>query len=198
MARGGRFSELRSLSPDLQEEVDRMLNGGTNAREVAKVLQEEHKVLTDKNPDSLKKMLERYRSTDLLEKTRANIIAATKGVSTKKLSKTLNALEEINDLCVIQKARVDKMLNQENKNDSFILKQTSEEIKLLKENLVELGKLQLETGVLRRAPKTVTGQVTDADGNATNFEWTEETDALYQRLEQIDAGLLIDLQAEPS
>ena len=47
MARTGRFSELRSLSADVQEEIDTRLNSGINAREVVQWLQNEVEVLTD-------------------------------------------------------------------------------------------------------------------------------------------------------
>jgi hypothetical protein len=197
MARTQRFAELRNLRPEVQQEIDDRLTAGINAREIVKYLQDDCKVLTDKNPDSLKKMLERYRTSDLAEKNRARVLNATKGMSVSKLAKTLNAMHEINELCVIQRARVDKMLTMEQKQDNFVLKQTSEEIKLLKENLVELGKLQLETGVLKRASRTVTGTVVDADGNTTDFEWDEETKSLYDRLDNLEKGLVIDATALP-
>jgi hypothetical protein len=193
MARDGRFSELRSLPTEVQEEVDTRLNAGTPAREVVGWLQGDGH-LTDKKPDSLKKMLERYKSSDLLEKTRALVLDATKGMSSPVLSRKLNAMHELNDLCVLQRARVDKILLTENKNEHMVLKQASEEIKLLKENLVALGNLQLETGALRRAPKTVSGTMVDDNGQATSFEWTEETAKLFDLLDGLDPNLVIEHQ----
>lgn len=193
MARTGRFAELRSLPQELQDEIDARLGGGTNAREVVTFLQQEMKVLTDKNPDSLKKMLERYRSSDLREKVTSAFVEATKGVSTQKIVTNLNAMAELQTLAATQKGRFEKILATESKNDGFVLKQASEEAKLLKEMLVELGKLQLETGVLKRAPKVISGQTVDADGNATNFEWTEEQGELYRTLENIDPNAVLEL-----
>ncbi|QIG66796.1 hypothetical protein EVB27_127 [Rhizobium phage RHph_TM16] len=191
MAREGRFSEIRSLPQDVQTEIDNRLNNSIPAREIVIWLQDEGH-LTDKNPASLKKMLERYKGSDLLDKNRALVLDATKGMSAPVLAKKLNAMTELNDLCVIQRARVDKMLLTEGKNDALVLKQTSEEIKLLKENLVALGNLQLETGALRRAPKTVSGTMVTEDGQATTFEWTEENAKLFSILDGLDPNLVIE------
>ena len=54
---------------------------------------------------------------------------------------------------------------------------------LLKDMLVQLGHLQLETGYLARAARTVKGSV--MAGEVTEFEWTEEQEKLIQELERV-------------
>ena len=58
-----------------------------------------------------------------------------------------------------------------------------DEGRLLKEMLVELGRLQLETGVLARAPKKITAP-SDPNGGVQTFEWTQEQEALFNELNQ--------------
>jgi hypothetical protein len=79
------------------------------------------------------------------------------------LRKKLVAIDELEQLVAVQKGRLEKVLVKEASLPSgILLKQASDGARLLKETLVELGKLQLETGT--RAPKKVRGTVTDAAG----------------------------------
>lgn len=179
------FKKLQELGPDIVSQVDDMLLGGETATKVAKWLQDELGLLTELKLSSLKKNLERYRSKDLRERVIDEIADRATGKSVAGIKKQIIALDEMTDLVELQRGRLHKMLLRENElPKGVLLKQASDELRLLKEVTVELGKLQLETGVMRRAPKTTTGQVFDPDTGATrNFTWTEEFDNLYRELE---------------
>jgi hypothetical protein len=94
-------------------------------------------------------------------------------------------MDELTELVAHQKDRFEKMYLKE-KMAPLLMKQVSEEGRLLKDMLVELGKLQLETGVLQRAPKKVTGSMTDANGAVQSFEWTLEQEQLFKAIEAGD------------
>jgi hypothetical protein len=179
------FHKLHGLGPERVAEIDAMLAKGLPASRVTQVIQEEWGELTGDKPPSIKKMLERYRRSALREKMIAQVAGATRGISLSTLKKKLSAMEELEQLVLVQKGRFEKILAREHAGP-LLLKQVTEEAKLLKDVLVDLGKLQLETGVLRRAPRTVTGQMVDADGHVRSFEWTEEQEQLYRMLEGVD------------
>jgi hypothetical protein len=185
MPRPEAFKALRALGDERVADVDDMLSRGMPASAVARVIQEEWGELKDRQTASVKKMLERYRGSDLREKMIAEVRQATHGISISTLRKKLNAMDELEQLVMVQKSRFEKMLLRE-RTGPLLLKQVTEEGKLLKEMLVDLGKLQLETGVLRRAPRTVSGTVTDEFGNVRAFAWTEEQERLYRQLENVE------------
>ena len=68
------------------------------------------------------------------------------------------------------------------------LKNTTNEIRLLKDMLVDLGRVQMETGLLPRAAKTIKGTVTGADGQIKEFAWTEEQEELFKEIEELESA----------
>ncbi len=69
----------------------------------------------------------------------------------------------------------------------MLLGQTTEEIRVLQTMLVNLGQLQLETGVMGRAARKLTGSFTDEQGDKLEFSWTEEQEKLYEELSGVVA-----------
>jgi hypothetical protein len=177
---------LRDLPDELVAKIDSRLTSGEPARAIAAWLQSEAQVLTEVKPDTLKKSLERYREGHLRNKVLARITEAQHTKALKTVQKRLNAMDELEEMVVIQRSRVDKMLLME-KDKPILLKSTTDEIRLLKEMLVDLGRVQMDTGVLARATRKVTGTITGADGEISEFSWTEEQQALYQELERVYA-----------
>jgi hypothetical protein len=179
------FRKLHSLGVERVSEIDEMLGRGIPASQVTRTIQEDWRLLTSDKAASVKKMLERYRRSSLRQKVIDRVAGATRGLPIATLKKKLSAMDELEQLVLVQKGRFEKMLVRENQGP-LLLKQVTEEGKLLKDMLVDLGKLQLETGVLRRAPRTIAGTVVDEFGNVRAFEWTEEQEALYRQLENVD------------
>jgi len=187
------FKRLQELGDEVVEQVDQMLNGGETPTRVAKWLQGELGLLTDLKESSLKKNLERYRSKDLKKRLYETVVDLHRGKSVAGIQRQLIALDGLNDAALIQKSRVEKILAKEGQLPvGILLKQASDEMRLFKEMLVELGKMQLETGVMRRAPKTTTGSTFDPEtGQEQQFSFTEEWDKLYAKLEH-SGGVLIE------
>lgn len=184
---GSAIKRLKALGDDVLSIVDSRLTAMEPASHIAKWLQEERGVLLEIKQTSVKKMLERYRYGELRNKVMTRIKDAHTHVPIATVQKRLNALDELEDIVRIQRGRVDKMLLLE-ADKPILLKTTTDEIHLLKDALVDLGRMQMETGVLARAPRTFKGQVTGANGEVKQFEWTEAQEELYQEIMRVTGG----------
>ena len=181
------FKRLKSLGEERMQEVDSRLLSGEPCSAIAAWIQVDLGKLKDIKPASLKKTLERYRETELRNRTLERIAQAQSGSAIKTIQKRLNALDEMEEIVRFQRIRVDKIMMRESKlPEGILLKDTSNEIRLLKDMLLDLGKLQLETGLLPRAAKTFKGSMVGADGEVRQFEWTEEQEELFQTISQMD------------
>jgi hypothetical protein len=179
----GKFKRLMELGEDRVTEIHERLTTGTLPMQLATEMQQEWGVLTDIKIGSVKKMLERFRDSVVTKSIVKGLIQANGNAET--LRKRLNALDELEELTKIQKSRFEKMLLREN-TGPLLLKQVSEERYGLMQLLVELGRLQLETGALQRAPKKLTGRIVGMDGREHAFEWTAEQEQLYRQIEGVD------------
>ena len=179
------FTRMNDFNPAQREQVDTMLGKGIPAREVVELIQAEWGMWVGDKLDTAKKRLQRYRATHLRKRLLNQAIDANKTLSISGITKRLNALDELDKLVQTQIVRYQKVLMREQVGP-LLLKQVTDEGKLLQGMLVDLGKLQLETGILRRAPKTVTGTVLDEDGNIKTFEWTEEQEQLFKELDGVE------------
>jgi hypothetical protein len=181
------FKKLKSLGADRMNEVDARLLSGEPCSSIAAWIQVDLGKCKDIKPASLKKMLERYRETELRQKTLARIANAQRGDSIKTIQKRLNALDEMEDMVRVQRGRVEKILMREaNLPEGMLLRDASNELRLLKDMLLDLGKIQLETGLLAKAPKTFRGSMVSSDGQVKHFEWTEEQEELFRMIEKIE------------
>jgi hypothetical protein len=176
------FKPLKDLGKEKMAAIDSMLTKGIVASQVAALIKDEWKALPGVKVESVKKMLERYRKSELRQRIVDQVAGTTAGLRASTLQKKASAMDMLQELVEIQTGRFKKMLVKEQPTP-LLMKQVSDEGRLLKEMLVELGRLQLETGVLARAPKKVTGQVTDASGQVSTFEWTQEQDELFKSIE---------------
>jgi hypothetical protein len=182
------FQKIQSLPGKRREQLDDMLLKGIVASEATRIIQAEWKIWLDEKPATIKKRLERYRSSELKKRLVEQVAGATGGLRAATLAQRINAMDELEVLVGQQKVRFSKILQVESKSDSFLLKSATDEGRLLKEMLVELGRLQLETGVLHRAPKKVTGKLTDGNGVEQIFEWTQEQEELFQSIDGLSTG----------
>lgn len=187
------YKRLKDLGEEKMAIIDRMLLAGTKTKEVADVIQQEWGANLDLSRDSMARTLLRYRGSVLKNKVIAGIVNAQKsdpdkqdrGISVATMFKRLNAMDEMEKLVAIQKGRFEKMLMRE-QSGPLLMKSVTGEAQLMQNMLVDLGRLQLETGILARAPKKVTGTVTDSKtGEQREFVWTEEQEKLFKELEGV-------------
>jgi hypothetical protein len=182
---------LKALGEEKMGRIDEMLLEGTPCALIAKSIQEDWGEMLDTQQASIKKMLERYRGTELRDRTLARIAGAQGKAEVSVINTRLNALDEMDMMVRIQKDRVTRILSREaDLPKGILLKDASNEMRLMKEMLFDLGKIQLETGVLHRAPKTVKGSMTDPTGQVQQFEWTEEQEDLMAVLERAEQRAL--------
>ena len=180
------FHTLKQFGEQFIGEMDSRLMDGESAMKVAGWIQEDKKLLGDVARGSLKRMLDRYRSQELREKTFHRIATAQKHQGLGFVAHRINAMAQLEELALTQKSRLFKMLKLED-GKPMLIGATSDEVKLYKDILVDLAKVQLETGVLHRASRTVKGTIMDATGEVKKFEWTDEQDELLKEI--IENGL---------
>ena len=176
--------KLKTVGPELLHDVDEKLKFGKSSQEVAAYLHEQG-ALEDVKADSLRKMLDRYRQTELRDKTIAALTQAQRNNGVKDVAKRLHAIDELEELARVQHARLTKVLAQETKAP-LLIKQVGEEASRLQGMLTDLARLQLETGLIQRAPKKVFGTMTTPDGKPHEFVWTEEYDRLNEELQEFE------------
>lgn len=178
------FGQLYALGPAVMVAVDERLTRGESGMAVARWLQQDLLQLVHMKPESLKKSIERYRTLDLRPRLEAAAKAEVEAAPLAVLAAVRSdALTQLEDLAVAQQVRVNAMLEREKSmNVGIVLRDVSAEIRLLKEILDTVAHLQLDTGRLRRAPKTTTGMFVDEEGKVQQFTWTEETEALFAEL----------------
>jgi acyl-CoA reductase-like NAD-dependent aldehyde dehydrogenase len=181
------YVALKTLGTDIVLQIDEKLIAGETGRMVADWLQKAG-LLKDVKREALIRMIERYRGTEVREKLVKRIADAQTGKSLITVARRATALEELEEIARIQRKRVDKMLALED-GKPMLITATSNEIRMLKEILVDLGHMQLETGVIVRAPKTVKGVMTGRNGEEVAFSWTEEQAKLYRELEGVERSL---------
>jgi hypothetical protein len=178
---GRAFLRLKSIGPDL---LDEKLKFGAPSAEVAQLIHAQGQ-LADVKDDSLRKMLDRYRKTELRDKTIAALTASQKHGSTTAVVKRLHAIDELEELCRIQHARLTKVMGPEIKAP-LLIKAVGDEINRMQNLLTDLARLQLETGLIQRAPRTVKGVMSAQDGQPHEFSWTEEFEQLNQELQEFE------------
>jgi hypothetical protein len=181
------FQKIQVLPEKRREQLDDMLLKGIVASEATRIIQSEWKIWLDEKPATVKKRLERYRSGELKQRLVARVAGTTNGIRAATLAQRVNAMDELEVLVGQQKTRFSKALDMEQKAP-LLLKQATDEGRLLKEMLVELGRLQLETGVLARAAKKVKGTLTDSEGIERSFEWTSEQETLFNQIDGLVTG----------
>jgi hypothetical protein len=183
------FRVIKDLGEDVMSRIDSRLISGEGGLVIARYLQEDLKLLTKMARPSLQKTLERYRTKELRQRTLERIANVQSGVQIKAIAARLNALDELEEMTRHQRIRVDKLLVKETQMPAGILiKDTTREISLLKDMLVDLGKMQMDTGFMARAPKIIKGSMTNEQGDVRKFEWSEEQEELFNMLTEIEHG----------
>ena len=166
------------LGPDRVRELKLRLTQGESVKTLVPVVQETWGLFPNKKPSTVSTILYRYNRDTVKKEAAARVLATVEKAGHLKVSSLL----DMADLCEKQKQRVTKALDLEDKMSGLLTDQASDQIRLLSDMLGKLAYLQLETGLLQRAPKTVKGVMLGADGQATTFGWVESDDDLLNRL----------------
>jgi hypothetical protein len=146
--------------------LDAWLRRGVTAERLAEVAVKEWKLdVGDLKPESVARAIRRYAEDRLeigvIEKLRGDGLVEKMA----NLAKQVEPLDELTKLYLVQRARIAKLLDQEDQMHGLTLKTLSDEIKLGAILLEQLKSLQMDVGLIRRAPKTV--EVKEEDGVLT-------------------------------
>lgn len=181
------IERIKGLGDDFMSRLDAKLLEGIGGNVLARWVQEDLQQLKDIGFETLKKTIERYRTNDLRPRTLNRIAQANSHQPTATVFARLNALDELEEMVRYQKERVERLRFKEaDLPKGVVLTAASNEIKLLNQMTVDLARLQLETGLLPRASRTLKGVIADAGGLVKTFQWTEEQEALFQTLGAVD------------
>ncbi|HEY0819789.1 MAG TPA: hypothetical protein VGD46_13480 [Rhizobacter sp.] len=158
----GRFAEMTT---EQQTGMDTMLLRGDSPQKVATVLQEDWGYFKDTKYDTLVKQVQRYRSRVLQprqEHALAKVAVGAVGDDAKdknaqrKMHQRLDVMGHWEEIVKLQRERIMKMYERE-KGLPVVTDGLTKLFKDYQHGLSALADLQLETGYLKRAPKTVTG-----------------------------------------
>ena len=186
------FSTFKSLTHDQMVAVEVMMAKGDSIPSIARTLQDDWKLLKDKNYPAVVKALQRYKAQvvkgRLVKHTTTISIEKVDGVEVQRVSKIreerlfddfdtkVDTFEALTSLINMQTGRVNKLFQTEMKMKVGILNQCTTEIKTLSRLLVQMTNLQLETGVLSRAPTKLAGEVAIFSELAASQEGTLNKD----------------------
>lgn len=159
-------SRIKNLPPAVFEKMREQLLGGKTAKEVGKWLVE-IKAMSDLKPETVEKYVSHYVMNGLRnELAEALDRPSERGLAGKTIVKSLLVIEEMTELAIKQKARVAAAMSKEKPELGLLMGTVSSEIDRFQRLLESLGRLQMDTGLLARAPKTLAG--TFAPGDATS------------------------------
>lgn len=190
IAKGKPYTRLTDMGAERLEEVRTHLKKGLSSMKLVKLIKADWGLFGELGDETLKKKLDRLRK-DLRREMIQALTEKTVGKPTTALARKLDVHDELVELAIAQKARYQKMLGKE-MAAPLLLKQVSEEIRNYQAILRDLAQLELEMGIIKRAPKQIAGQIMDQDGNVQQFVWTEEHSRLLEVIDAVDVEVILD------
>lgn len=201
------FRNLELLGADKLAIIESMLVRGDGCPEIAKMIQSEWGASVNVSLDTLTKQIQRYKYKVITPRLAVTIKEASKKygfkTSVRKLNDHLDIMEELYQLIETQKARIQKLMvaeekmNEKNESAGGFNYVANPVIKQEMAVLIDLyrttGHYQLETGVMRRTPKTIKGVIqTDPDDPSYKrfLLSIEERDQFIEKAKKI--GALLD------
>lgn len=184
------YAKLFALGDEKIEAITKLLKRGESAVKVASVIQVEWKELTDMKLGALAKTLSRFKASHV-DGTVLKELAAHAVQSKLSVIQKVETMEELAALIFAQKARIQKLAEKEAAlPPGIVLNSLTDQIYLMNKLLENMAKLQLETGIIKRAPKNVTGElVKDPDDpNVVKFRITDEVKDAMLLIEDIKYG----------
>jgi hypothetical protein len=178
----GRSLEIY-LGHDRTQELRQRLLEGQPVAELVRLIQNEWGRMREYKPGSLKTLLYQYSKhvvrPMMVDRVTRFADRRSPGGGTHL---QISSLQELSALCEVQRVRVEKCLAAEQKKGAPINPQATEQIRLLTDMLHKLANLQIDVGLLPRAPKTVRGMMLGGDGTPCAFGWTESDEELLRRI----------------
>jgi len=163
------FQDLLSLPPEKLSAIDTHILTDGSATELVRLIQEKWGLLTEKAPDTLRRMLYRYKR-ELIEPKQIALVAkfshdeTVKRVAAKvdELGVRFEPITEMEKLVYAQMKRVEKMAKVE-ENAPTLLDAQTKNIMVLHTMLKDLSGLHMDVGLLQKVPMTVKHEMTQAE-----------------------------------
>lgn len=180
------YEDLKGMGDDNFAMMERKLMSGETPGAVARWIQEDLGLLLNKKRTTLEVQIRRYNAKELRKKAISKIALLHGKKSTQFIMERLNALAEMEEAYVKQKDRLERILSREKElPNGILLKDASAEMRLLKDMLVDLGRLQLEVGVLTKLPAPGSRTNLNPDGTPKEFAWDEEQEEMFRYLSEV-------------
>jgi hypothetical protein len=174
-----RFKDIVALGEDRVSLIKTMMLDGKSAAHIARVMQQEWGVLTKRKEESLSRLLTRYRKHEVDPKILLQSDALPDDLKNELVSRmqsNLDTLDEMKTVCVEQMARYKVLsITSVRSGKRSDLNAAAVEGQRLHHMLKDLAGLQMDAGIIPRAPRIVSAHV--------NFARTAAEDAYYQELE---------------
>lgn len=202
-ARAGGYGRINSLPEDKRAILDAMLlSEAKSVDEIIRIAREEWGVWKDGSPESIRRQLFRYKAAFVVPKQGAIAAKLSSSGEVQKLAavnaawtKSLDPLKEMEDLVLLQKGRVNKLLAMESQGRGKILGDTTRNMALLLEQLTRVASLQMDLGILKKVPQKVALSADVSDEQKKFVERAQlhqaEADATLEAVRHLrEAGLL--------
>lgn len=189
----GAYKRFIDMGTERQLALDQLLHQDKPFTDIVKILQGEWGEFLDVKPDTLNKNLQRYKAKYLIprwQNAQAKVAAGVVGnekefaASAKRMRGKLDVMDCYEELIDIQRDRILKVYEREKKMpDGIVLDSLNKLFRDYSNSLNQYSNLQMETGVVKRAPKVITGQL--GIGETTE---TPTFEMAFQLQEQAVAG----------
>lgn len=165
------FKKIYDLPQPTRVALDAMFADGVGVPQIVKNLQEGMGVFKDVKPASLVKYLYRYKWEVADKQFAMKVVKLQESKHGEAIIssavESLNALEEVAQLVIVQKARVKKLLDQENKMPA-LFGTLGGELRTLSGFLQQFTNLSFDVGHMTKVASVT--KVTAPNGNVTTVE----------------------------
>lgn len=182
-----KYVELKALPEDVRDDMHFRLRRGDASTATARWLQNKG-YLASKKLNTLTQTLNRYRK-DVVDQDLAERLQESGALDQAKDGSKLDALSEMVFLAQAQKERVSKLMVKEGTMNGLLLKQVTDEMRQNFEFMERVLRMQMEVGIVPRAPKVLAGMVRPGEGGeGFDFVMAQTVAAAADELEELLDG----------
>jgi len=181
---GRAFKRIQELTPEQKAILHTMFYEGRGVPAIMKMFQQTLGLWTDVKENTLEKYLYRYKY-DVVDKNMAMVIPKGQEIIPLQHTKEeIDVLEEVGQLVLSQKARVQKLMIRE-KDMPVLISSLGGEMKTLSGLIQQFADLSFDLGFVRRVPKT-TKIIQDGKTTVVESDGKDAVQVSYQVNEQLE------------
>jgi hypothetical protein len=167
------YARIFDLGPERVAALNNyLLTESHTYEQIMLILRTEWKVFAEVKDDALRRQLVRYKNDFILPKQAEIAAKLTQNQHVQKLVRvasqlqaSVDVLKEMEWAVQVQLRRVRKLKKLEKVNKNSIYKEMDDNLYLLMHQLTQLGKLQMDVGILKKVPKKIqlSGELTEEE-----------------------------------